>query len=81
MPTIARVDGVKIKMYSDNEHNPPHFHASYGGQEVQIDIKRMTVLKGELPPRQLRQVLEWAKPIQDELLALFKQYNPLLRDG
>jgi hypothetical protein len=81
MPTIERIDGIKIRMYSGNEHNPPHFHASYHGQEVQIDIKRMAVLKGELPPRQLRQVLEWAKPIQNELLALFKQYNPLLRDG
>lgn len=81
MPTIEKFNGIKIMMYSDNEHNPPHFHASYNGQEVQIDIKRMTVLKGELPPRQLRQVLEWARPIQTDLLALFKQYNPLLRDG
>ncbi len=30
MPEISRFFGIVIKMFFD-DHNPPHFHAEYGG--------------------------------------------------
>jgi len=33
MPEISRFFGILIRMYYD-EHNPPHFHAIYGGDEA-----------------------------------------------
>ncbi|WP_407635395.1 DUF4160 domain-containing protein [Marinobacter nauticus] len=30
MPTISEFFGILIRMYYD-DHNPPHFHAYYGG--------------------------------------------------
>ena len=37
MPEICRFYGIVIRMYYD-EHNPPHFHAEYGDDEVWINI-------------------------------------------
>ncbi|MBY0307925.1 MAG: DUF4160 domain-containing protein, partial [Phycisphaerales bacterium] len=42
------------------DHPPPHFHAAYAGQQVQIEIDSLRVLAGSLPPRALGLVMEWA---------------------
>ncbi|MDR6287399.1 hypothetical protein HNR47_003429 [Methylopila jiangsuensis] len=60
MPTVALLDGVKIKFYHD-DHAPPHFHASYGEFEAQIEIATLDVIAGSLPRTQLRLVKEWAR--------------------
>ena len=68
MPEISRFLGIVIKMFW-NEHNPPHFHAEYGSDKVEIDLKSLAVLKGYLPPRVLGMVIEWAELHQQELIA------------
>lgn len=50
------------------DHNPPHFHASYAGKEVLIDIRTLGILEGALPRRALLLVLEWAHAHRDERL-------------
>jgi hypothetical protein len=67
MPEISRFYGIVIKMFFD-DHNPPHFHALYGENEVLIDINSFAVFAGNLPPRALGLVIEWATQHQDELL-------------
>ena len=52
-----------------DEHNPPHFHARYGGDKASIDIDSLRVLEGSLPPRVLGLVIEWASQHRDELFA------------
>jgi len=44
-------------MYCD-DHNPPHFHAEYGGDEALISIDTLDVIAGELPSRALGLVYE-----------------------
>ena len=68
MPEIARFFGIVIKMFFD-EHHPPHFHASYGEDEALIEIRTLRVFAGQLPPRALGLVIEWATLHQAELLA------------
>jgi len=51
-----------------SEHNPPHFHARYGGQSVAIAIETLTILEGAIPPRALGLVMEWASQHKEELL-------------
>ena len=68
MPEIARFFGIVIKMFFD-EHNPPHFHASYGEEEALIEIQTPRVFAGHLSPRALGLVIEWATLHQAELLA------------
>ena len=67
MPEISRFYGIVIKMFFD-DHNPPHFHAFYGEFEVLININSFAVFAGNLPPRALGLVIEWATQHQDELL-------------
>jgi len=76
MPEICRFYGIIVALFYD-EHNPPHFHARYGEYKVAVDIRSLVVLEGELPPRALGMLIEWASQHQAELL---KDWE-LARDG
>lgn len=67
MPEISRFYGIKIAMYPD-DHNPPHFHVTYGGRKAVIGINDFALLSGELPPKALALVIEWAALHTQELL-------------
>ncbi len=67
MPQISRFFGIIISMFYD-EHNPPHFHATYGEFSAEIGINDLNVLVGKLPSRVLGLVIEWASMHQPELL-------------
>ena len=45
MPRISYFYGISIYMYFD-DHLPPHFHATYGGQEASFAIMTLETLKG-----------------------------------
>ena len=66
MPTISRFYGIIIQMYFD-DHNPPHFHAIYNDYKAVISIDDFSLLYGDLPPKALGLVIEWAKLHQPEL--------------
>ena len=67
MPELCRFYGITIRIYY-GDHSPPHFHAIYEGDEVQINIDTLRVMKGEIRHRALMLVLEWAARHQAELL-------------
>lgn len=78
MPAVALFDGIKIEVFP-NDHNPPHIHVTYSGEQAIVDIKRLEIIRGNLPNRQFRSVIEWAESRQEMLLARFKELNPHLR--
>lgn len=47
MPELSRFYGIIIRMYY-GDHAPPHFHAVYQGEEVQINIQTLAVMNGEM---------------------------------
>lgn len=67
MPELSRFFGIIIRMYYD-DHPPPHFHAIYGDQEMQVAIDPIMILNGQLPRRAVSMVIEWAALHQGELL-------------
>ena len=67
MPEISRFFGIVIKMFWD-DHDPPHFHAFYAGEEALIDINSLSLFAGHLSPRALGLAVEWATLHQQELL-------------
>ena len=71
MPTICTFRGIKI-FINWKEHNPPHFHAVYGGDEVLVLINEIEVLEGSIPDKQLKMLLGWAAFHQDELIENWK---------
>ncbi len=66
MPEVSRFFGIVIRMYFD-DHNPPHFHAIYAGNEAQFGIDPIIIREGELPNRATSMVVEWAALHQREL--------------
>lgn len=64
-PEISRFLGIVVSiLYRD--HEPPHFHATYGEYEATITI-REGIVTGRFPRRALGHVLEWAELHRDEL--------------
>jgi hypothetical protein len=66
MPELSRFYGIIIRMFY-GDHAPPHFHAVYQGEEVQINIETLAVMNGEMRRRALVLVLEWAALHRGEL--------------
>ena len=67
MPVVSRFLGIAIAiLYRD--HDPPHFHATYGEFEITVTISDGRV-RGAFPPRGKALVLEWLQLHRDELLA------------
>ena len=66
MPTISVFYGIVIAMFY-NDHDPPHFHAQYGGETGWITIDGPQLFRGSIPRRQLQLVLAWATLHRDEL--------------
>ena len=76
MHEICRFFGIVIKMYFD-DHNPPHFHAGYAGDEALIDVNTLAVFSGRLPARAQALVSEWATLHREELLSDWQKAKSL----
>jgi hypothetical protein len=64
------------------DHAPPHFHAEYAEHEARFATESLAAISGNLPPRAMGLVVEWATLHQPELLGLWsraRQSEPLGR--
>lgn len=66
VPRLSEFYGIVVYMYWQ-DHQPPHFHAIYGGEEALVRIDDATVLAGSLPRTAARLVREWAVLRRSEL--------------
>ena len=55
-----------------DDHNPPHFHADYGGQIAVFDIRTLGMTEGSLPGRIHGLIIEWASYHREELMAAWE---------
>ncbi|MCA1840747.1 MAG: DUF4160 domain-containing protein [Actinomycetota bacterium] len=67
MPRLSYFYGISVYLYS-RDHNPPHIHAIYAGEEVIVEIQDMSVIKGTVPPRAMRMLRTWMELHRQELL-------------
>lgn len=72
MPELSRFYGIIIRMFY-GDHPPPHFHAVYQGEQVQVDINTLEVIEGQMSRRALALVLEWAALHRGELRQAWEQ--------
>jgi len=69
MPEVSRFLGIVIRMFHRGEHGPPHFHATYGGKPIRIEIETLTSMDPMChSPRVLGLIVEWASRHQAELM-------------
>jgi hypothetical protein len=80
MATVAVVDGVKIMLYA-NEHPPPHFHAKFAEFHAVIDIDKLAIVRGSLPPSKSNAVIRWATGRQEALRSAFVEAMAQRRVG
>ena len=78
MPRISAFFGIIIWMYY-NDHQPPHFHAEYAGEEVLILIGSGEIFEGRVSRRALRLVQE-AKVMQRRAQWLLGRVDRLFPD-
>ncbi len=78
MPTIEIINGIKINIYN-GEHKPEHIHAIYNEFEALITIENEEIYVGDLPNKQLKQVITWLTENSDWALEIFYELNPNLR--
>jgi len=71
MPSISMFFGIVIYMYfKDNrQHNKPHIHARYQGDEAVFTIPDGELLEGNIPKSKMRLVQAWIELHKDELVA------------
>lgn len=67
MPEISRFYGIVIAMFYD-DHNPPHFHAFVGDSQAVFSIQSMKILKGNIPRKSHKSVIEWGVKNRERLL-------------
>jgi hypothetical protein len=72
MPEISRFFGIVIAMYYD-DHPPPHFHAIYGSEKAEFAIDPPGLLKGDISPRVIALVMEWAWLHREELMEAWEE--------
>ncbi len=70
MPTLSMFFGIVIRMYyAPKEHNPPHVHAIYQGDEAVFSIEDGEITTGDIPRKQAKLVQAWIEIHRDELVA------------
>ena len=72
MPELCRFYGIVIAM-RHKDHNPPHFHALYGGRWYSVEIETLSISGGGLSPRIRRLIVQWASIYQDDLRAAWER--------
>lgn len=76
---VARIDGLKIEIYS-NEHPPPHFHVVTNGAKASFTLDQCKMLNGNLPSKQQRKVEYWFSNMNAKA-ALVEVWNRTRPDG
>ena len=67
VPSISMFYGIIIYMYPD-DHNPPHFHATYQGNKAIFNFDG-EIIEGSIPNKQRQLVVAWTILHRDELEA------------
>lgn len=75
MPIIKRFACCVLRI-NFNDHAPPHFHVLMNdGREVLVRIDSRQIMRGNVPRRELSEVLDWAADNQASLMAMFEEYR------
>lgn len=73
MPVLSMFYGIIVRMYREisGQHNLPHIHAEYSGEEVVVALDG-TVLEGGIPRNKMKLLQAWLEIHRDDLEANWK---------
>ncbi|MCW7460449.1 DUF4160 domain-containing protein [Leptospira bandrabouensis] len=73
--TIARFNGLKVQIFSD-EHPPPHFRVIFQGESNNFKIDDCTPLNGDPLKRYFKSILNWHTKNKDLLISTWNKTRP-----
>ncbi|WP_205910393.1 DUF4160 domain-containing protein [Rhizobium sp. FKL33] len=74
MPTLIKLGAIAIRMFAD-DHHPPHFHIVSPDGQALVDLKTLSVLRGDISRGDLETVLRWARGNREALEREWKRLN------
>ena len=74
MPQIARLGGIRLLMFFQDE-NPPHVHIKCPDFAAKMRISDGDLLAGDAPGKVLKQARRWVEDHRGELLAMWDEFQ------
>lgn len=72
---VARVNGLKIEVYS-NEHPPPHFHVKSPNVNASFSIESCELLEGNAENKDIKKIKFWHKQAKPILISAWNSTRP-----
>lgn len=73
---VLRRDHVAIRLYKEQGHQRPHFHIKFKNEyQASFALDDFSQLSGHIPPKYLRDLLQWARENQNVLLKKWNELN------
>lgn len=72
---VARVNGLKIEIYS-NEHPPPHFHVKSPNVNASFSIESCEKLEGSINSQDLKKIQFWHQHAKPLLIDVWNSTRP-----
>jgi hypothetical protein len=72
---VARVNGLKIEVYS-NEHPPPHFHVKSPNVNASFEIENCAFLEGQVDSRDKKKIEFWHRRTKPLLIEAWNSTRP-----
>ncbi|MDQ7781809.1 MAG: DUF4160 domain-containing protein [Desulfomonilaceae bacterium] len=74
VPVVAQLGGIKINLYYNEDHGPPHVHVWCDDDHwTWIAIETLELLGDAIPAKCYRAVREWMEPRRDQLMESWHQ--------
>jgi Domain of unknown function (DUF4160) len=72
---VARLNGLKIEIYSD-EHAPPHFHVKSPNVNASLSIESCHLIAGEIGAQEYKKVKLWHSHSKNLLIQTWNSTRP-----
>ena len=59
-----------------NDHRPAHFHVVAPDFKAMVEIDTLSLIRGTIPARNRRAVMDWAEQHRAEIIAAWNLLNP-----
>ena len=74
MPRVAYFLGISIYLYLD-DHRTPHCHAMYEDYAGPLSLQDGSLLAGQMPPKQQKEIQNFISSNQEELMEKWNELS------
>lgn len=75
MVKLYFIGNIAFRVYG-NDHRPAHFHVVAPDFKAMVEIDTLSLIRGTIPARDRRAVMDWAEQHRAEIIAAWNLLNP-----